>query len=182
MNLYFRLLLIMIKSLFAKRISVLDEGRIRFRVWPMDCDINLHLTNGRYFALCDVGRFYFMGQVGSLYRTLGKKWLPITQAQEITYFKPINPFQSFEVTTQLIYWDDKYWYTDHRFLVGDKLCAVVQVRGVFVHRRKVISFRDVLGLTGEEVADRPLPAMVGHWQALIDSRKAPQTESQPAPA
>lgn len=174
MNLYFRLLMIMIKSLYAKKISVLDEGRIRFRVWPLDCDINLHLTNGRYFALCDVGRFYFMGQVGSLYRTLGKSWLPITQAQEITYYKSINPLQSFEVTTRLIYWDDKYWYTEHRFLVGEKLCAVVQVRGVFVHKRKVISFRDVLALTGEDVVDRSLPSMVEHWQKLIEYRKEPR--------
>jgi acyl-CoA thioesterase FadM len=171
MNLHFRLLLILLKSLFAKRIGLLEESHMKYRVWPLDCDFNLHLTNSRYFSLCDVSRFYYMGQVGVLFTLLKRKWLPIAQAQEIGYYKPINPFQRFEIVTRFTHWDEKYWYTEHRFIAAGKLCAVVQVRGVFVHRGKVLPFHDVLAVVDEEVAVPDKPVTVAHWQRLIDSRK-----------
>ena len=121
MNLYFRLLLVLVKSMFARQTGVLDESRSWYRAWPFDCDINLHLTNARYFALCDLSRIYYMGQVGVLFKMIKRKWLPIAQAQEISYFKPIKPFQRFEVLTRFYYWDDKYWYTEHKFFAADKL-------------------------------------------------------------
>jgi acyl-CoA thioesterase FadM len=171
MNLYFRLLFVLLKSKVASKIGLLDESRLKYRVWPLDCDINLHLTNARYFSLCDLSRIYYMGQVGVLFNLIKRKWLPVAQAQEICYFKPINPFQQFEVLTRFTHWDDKYWYTEHRFFTAEKLCAVVQVRGVFVHRRKVLPFHDVVALVDEEVAVPDKPITVEHWQRLIESKK-----------
>ena len=74
-----------------------------------------------------------MGQVGVLFKMIKRSWLPIVQAQEITYLKPINPFQRFEVSTRFSHWGDKYWYTEHKVFAADRLSAVLQVRGVFVH-------------------------------------------------
>ena len=171
MNLYFRLIMILFKSRFASKIGVLDESCMTYRVWPFDCDINLHLTNARYFALCDLSRIYYMGQVGVLFKLIARNWLPVAQAQEISYYKAINPFKKFKVLTQLIYWDEKYWYTEHKFISNNKLCAVVQVRGVFVHGRKVLPFYDVLAVTGEKVDTPDKPITVEKWQALIESKK-----------
>jgi len=57
MNLYLRLLLIIIK-IKRLRLCIEPEGtsRISFRVWPHDCDLNLHLTNSRYLAFMDLAR------------------------------------------------------------------------------------------------------------------------------
>lgn len=171
MNLYFRLLFVLFKSLFSTTIRVLDESRLSFRVWPFDCDINFHLTNARYLALCDLSRIYYMGQVGVLAKLLKRKWLPVVQSQEISYFKPVNPFQRIEVLTNLVYWDQKYWYTEHRFVVADHVCAVVQVRGVFIKGKKVVSMHDVVALAGEDVTVPVKPVKVEHWQSLIDAKK-----------
>ena len=170
MNLYFRLLLVLMKSLFASRREALDESRSSYRAWPFDCDINLHLTNARYFALCDLSRIYFMGQAGVLLKALKRKWLPIVQAQEVRYFKPINPFQRFEVVSKLTYWDDKYWYIEHKFVVGEKLCAILQVRGVFACGRTIISFNELLALSGSIVESPEKPDNVQFWHNLIDSK------------
>ena len=167
MNLYFRLILVLIKSMFARRIGVLDESRSGYRVWPFDCDINLHLTNARYFALCDLSRIYYMGQVGVLFKMLKQKWLPVAQAQEVSYFRPIKPFQYFEVLTRFSYWDEKYWYTEHKFFAAGKLCAVIQVRGVFVHGKQVLPMRDVLVLTEEDIKAPDKPVNVESWQKLL---------------
>ncbi len=167
MNLYFRLLLILVKSLAPASKQPLDESRCSFRVWPFDCDINLHLTNARYFALCDLGRIYLMGQTGILFKVLKHKWLPIVQAQEVRYFKPINPFQRFEVATRITYWDEKYWYSEHKFMVGDKLCAILQVRGVFVHGRNIIPMAEILALTGSDIEPPDKPENIESWHNLI---------------
>ena len=171
MNLYFRLLLVLFKCIFVNNIHVLDKSRLNFRVWPFDCDINFHLTNARYFALCDLSRIYYMGQVGVLTKLLKRKWFPIVQSQEISYFKSINPFQRVEVMTALIYWDDKYWYAEHKFVVNDSVCAVVQVRGVFMQGRKVVSVHDVVALADEDVVVPTKPANVECWQKLIEIKK-----------
>ena len=58
MNLYFRLILVFIKSLFAGKRNPLEASVVHFRVWPLDCDVNLHLTNSRYFAFADLGKAF----------------------------------------------------------------------------------------------------------------------------
>lgn len=174
MNLYFRLILILLKSAFTTKLDVLEESRLKYRAWPLDCDINFHLTNARYFSLCDLSRIYYMSQLGILFQLIKKKWLPVAQAQEISYFKQINPFQEFEVVTRLTHWDNKYWYTEHRFFAANQLHATLQVRGVFVHSKRVLPFRDVLALTGENVQVPETPVTVEHWQTLIASKKEPK--------
>ena len=171
MNLYFRLLMILIKSMFAPRTGLLDGGRTGFRVWPFDCDVNFHLTNARYFAFCDLGRIYYLGQVGLLFEMIKRKWLPVVQAQEVSYIRPMKPFQRFDVSTELSYWDDKYWYTTHQFIADGQLYAVLQVRGVFVHGKNIIPSAELLALTGKDVPLPDKPDTVAHWQRLIDSRK-----------
>ena len=170
MNLYFRLIMVLLKSAFTRQIGVLDESRSCYWVWPFDCDINFHLTNARYFALCDLSRIYYMGQIGVLFNMIKRKWLPVAQAQEISYFKPIKPFQRFEVLTRFSYWDDKYWYTEHKFFAADKLCALIQVRGVFVHGIKVLPMRDVMALAKEDVEAPDKPDNVEYWQKLLSQK------------
>ena len=111
-----------------------------------------------------------MGQTGILFKAIKRKWLPIVQAQEVRYFKAINPFQRFDVVTRITYWDDKYWYSEHRFMVGDKLCAILQVRGVFVHGRDVIPMSELLALTGKDIEPPEKPENIESWHNLIASK------------
>ena len=179
MNLYFRLFLILIKSKLAARIGIYDKSFLSFRVWPFDCDINMHLTNARYFAFCDLGRIYYLAQAGILFKLIKRKWLPIAQAQEISYFRPINPLQSFKVYSRLSHWDEKYWYVEHSFFSAKKLCATVQVRGVFVSGGKLVSMKDVLKLAGDDVvAAMDAPVNVEYWQKLIDVKKASSAQAE----
>lgn len=171
MNLYLRLLRVLLMSAVSRRIGALDESRLRFRVWPHDCDVNLHLTNARYLALCDLARIYLMGQAGILFKLIRRGWLPVAQAQEVSYFRGINPFRRFDIVTRLVYWDDKYWYTEHRFVTGDRLCAIVQVRGVFVHKGKVLPMPDIVGLTGQQLEVPAKSPFISSWQELIETKK-----------
>ena len=139
--------------------------------WPLDCDINLHLTNSRYFALCDLARTYLLGQMGILAEVVRRNWLPVVQSQEATFIRPIDPFQRFEVCTRLLYWDEKYFYIEHRFVKGETLCAILHVRAVIRCGRVVVPVSDVVALTGVSVEAPVMPAAIAAWQALLDAKK-----------
>ena len=40
----------------ASRVDIFATTRVALRVWPNDLDLNLHVNNGRYLALADIGR------------------------------------------------------------------------------------------------------------------------------
>ena len=57
MNLYFRLILVLIAGLLSKtRTSIMEIHALWFTVLPNDLDTNLHMNNGRYLTIMDLGR------------------------------------------------------------------------------------------------------------------------------
>ena len=65
MNLIFRLIRIVIAALMGQRLGLLDTSEVRLRVWPSDLDFNLHMNNGRYFTVMDLGRIDLMIRIGA---------------------------------------------------------------------------------------------------------------------
>lgn len=64
MNLVFRSLGVALHALCGRPLSVSGTSRISTRVWPGDLDINLHMNNGRYLSLCDLGKIDLMLRTG----------------------------------------------------------------------------------------------------------------------
>lgn len=56
MNLWLRLLWLIVTAK-ARGALVLPEGVsiVTFRVWPHDLDLSVHMNNGRYLTLMDLG-------------------------------------------------------------------------------------------------------------------------------
>ena len=113
MNLYLRLLWLLWRMRSVVRRGLFEESRVAFRVWPNDCDLNLHMNNGRYLTFMDLGRTHLMGQAGMLKEMLRRRWLPVLAAAEITFIRSLAPFERFELVTRLVTWDEKYVYLEH---------------------------------------------------------------------
>ena len=64
MNLLLRLLRVLIAARFRGRIDVLDESVLNLVVWPTDLDLNLHMNNGRYLSVMDLGRIDHVARTG----------------------------------------------------------------------------------------------------------------------
>ena len=65
MNLWLRVLHLIITSFFRPKLDpVRDVSRLTFRVWPHDLDTSLHMNNGRYWTLMDLGRTDIMIRSG----------------------------------------------------------------------------------------------------------------------
>lgn len=171
MNLYLRLLKLLFLLPFVRRRALLDSGHITFRVWPTDCDINLHLNNGRYLTFMDLGRTHLLAQVGLLGKLLQHRWTPVLTAAEINYLRPIQPFQKFDLSTRLLTWDDKYFYMEQRFVAGGQLRAVALVKGLFLHRGKPVKNRAILAALDLDSAAPDMPEVVRHWNGLAVLKK-----------
>jgi len=170
-NLYLRLLKLLFLLPFVRRRVLLDSGHITFRVWPTDCDINLHLNNGRYLTFMDLGRTHLLAQIGLLGKLLQHRWTPVLTAAEINYLRPIQPFQKFDLSTRLLTWDDKYYYMEQRFVAGGQLRAVALVKGLFLHRGKPVKNRAILAALNLDSTAPDMPEVVRLWNGLAVLKK-----------
>ena len=165
MNLWFRMLRIFFISKFAEPIALFDESRVTFRVWPSDCDINLHMNNGRYLTLMDLGRTYFMAQLNMLWKLPKKKWFPVVGSVEIRYMRSLNPFQKFDLVSRVLTWDKKWIYLEQRFEAEGKIMAVARLRALFIGNSGIVPTDDILALATDMKPAPPDDEVMRLWDA-----------------
>jgi acyl-CoA thioesterase FadM len=118
MNLWVRLLWLLLS---APRRGGLDIARdpsvIDFRVWPHDLDIALHMNNGRYLTLMDLGRLDVMVRSGLWREVLRHKWTPIASAITVRFQRELRLFQKFRLETRLLCWDATLVVMEQLFII-----------------------------------------------------------------
>lgn len=172
MNLYFRLFWMLFRLLFKREEKGLTEPfRRPFRVWPSDCDFNLHLTNGRYFSLLDVARVEHLARMKLLVPLLMRGWLPVLNATEITFIRPLPPFGQFDIMTRIVSWDEKYLYLEQCFETPGTLHAVSLARAVFLHRGEILPPSEVAALAGYSGEAPPVPIIIRTWLDLLQEKR-----------
>ena len=137
MNMWFRLILTLLRARFGSRLTTSDASHVRFRVWPTDLDPNIHMNNGRYATLMDLGRIDLMGRAGKLSALTEAKVYPVVTAQHILYRRALQPFERFTLSTRLIGADERFFFMEQRFLRGGpdgELAARGLVQALFVRR------------------------------------------------
>jgi acyl-CoA thioesterase FadM len=160
MNLIIRFLRVFITALIKPRIDLLDASVLSFKVLPTDLDINLHMNNARYLSFMDLGRTDLMIRAGLLGAVSRERWKPVVGDINIKFRRPLQPFQSFKLRTQLLCWDEKWIYMEQRLESAKELHAIATVRGLFVGRKGSVPSRDVLDCLGHGGESPPFPAQV----------------------
>lgn len=151
MNLYFRLIRTLLLVFFQPRSDFREEVRMDYRVWPHDLDLNMHMNNGRYLTLMDLGRLQLMMRTGLAKHIFKNGWMPVLGAANVRYRRPLAPLRRFTLTTRLLSWDEKWFYIEHRFLQGQEVMAVAVVRAVILGKGKSLPtsvFTNLLGVQG----------------------------------
>jgi acyl-CoA thioesterase FadM len=164
MNLIFRLLAVVTAAILAamrgRRAGLLEPSALHFRVWPTDLDINLHMTNARYFSVMDLGRTDLMIRVGLGPAILRNRWQPVLGGATIRYRRSLRPFQRFTLVSRVLCWDDKYIFIEHRMETRGGLAALAVVQGAFLGGRGVVAPAEVLAALGTTAASPPIPDAV----------------------
>jgi acyl-CoA thioesterase FadM len=170
-NLYLRLFSLLLRMLRLPRRTVLDDSRVCFRVLPNDCDINLHMNNGRYLSFMDLGRVHLLGQIRLLPLIFRNRWMPVLAAAEINFIRSLRPFQKFELVTRVVTWDDKYVYMEQLFEVRGDIYAHAFVKGLFLGADGRVSNASVLALLGYAGEAPQMPEELRIWAELGSAKK-----------
>jgi len=110
---------------------LLSTTRVKLRVWPNDLDVNLHVNNGRYLALADIGRMHWFVRTGALAVARQQNAFPVVGDAIAKFRRDLKVFQTFEIHTRLLGWDHKWGFIEHRFVRENRVIGIVAIRGVF---------------------------------------------------
>ncbi|MFV3073393.1 thioesterase family protein [Niveispirillum fermenti] len=166
MNLIFRLLRVVVMALLSRRpFGPLDTSDLGLRVWLNDIDTNLHMNNGRYFTLADLGRVDMMIRSGMLGLILKRKWAPVLGAATIRFRRELKPAQPYRLKTRVLCWEGKWIYLEQRFeTVDGHLAAVIVVQAVFRERGRTIGTDELMRHMGVAMESPPMPEDLRAWQ------------------
>ncbi len=164
MNLLFRLLkTLLLFFMRPTRRGIFDESVVRFRVWPNDLDTNLHMNNGRYLTLMDLGRLDLLLHNGAVPHVLKHKWYPVLAGTLIRFRRPLNLFQKFEIRTRIVTWDVKWVYLEQTILRKGDLVLQAYLKGVFVGPKGSVPITRLLGLMDVKESPPPLTPGLTAW-------------------
>ena len=152
------------------RIGVLDEDRIRMRVWPNDIDFNFHLNNSRYLSCMDYGRIHMMAACGILAPAIKERWMPLVGSVDITYRRSLDLWASFELRSRTLCWDEKWIYMEQSFSSQDGLAAVAWVKGLFRSKEGNIPPQSIVDLVAPGTASPPVLESLAQWNEITKER------------
>ena len=166
MNLWLRLIWLL---LTAKRRGVIAMphglSSLLFRVWPHDCDVSVHMNNGRYLTLMDLGRTDIMLRSGLWREARRQGWTPIASAVTIRFRRELKPFQAFRLETRLLCWEDALVVMEQTFVIAGgprdgQIAARALFKGGLYDRRQrcfvpITDLMQTIGLTAESPPPSP---------------------------
>jgi acyl-CoA thioesterase FadM len=163
-SLILRLLWVVLGALRRPRLGPLDESVVPLRVLPNDLDTNLHLNNGRYLTLMDLGRVDLLIRLGVVREMRRRRWGGVVASLTVRFRRPLNLFQRFDLRTRLLCWDERWFYMEHRFTRGEDTLAVAVVRARFMAADgRRLPPAEVVAATEHAMDSPPMPPGVREW-------------------
>lgn len=172
MNLWLRLLALLLTVRFRRRANPFDTTSIRMTVWPNDLDLNMHVSNGRYLTMADLGRIDFVIRTGVAHIALARRARPIVGDAMAKFRKGLDPFQRFELQTRLLGWNDKWFFIEHRFIRKERAVGMVVMRGLFLAPAGAMKPAELLAPLGLPASSPELPDWVARWNQSCDDASA----------
>lgn len=164
MNLFIRLIKVLLATLWRPPLNLLDESIVEFRVWPNDLDLNLHMNNGRYLTLMDLGRLDLIFRMGMLRHMVRQRWQPMAASVTIRFRRALMPFQKFQIRTRLVCWDEQWIFFEQRFECESRLVARGFVRALLRGRTGNVPTAEILDVMGQNFASPAMSESVALWR------------------
>lgn len=178
MNLWLRLIKVLVAALFRPRLAMTDTSMLRFRVWPHDLDINVHMNNARYLALMDLGRFDLIVRAGLWRPMFRKRWQAVIGGALVRYRRPLKPFQPFTLASRMLCWDERWLYIEHRIEAAGVPACLTLVRAAFLKDGTIVPPQRVAAELGHVGPVPAVPAWVGQWRRADESAFEEQSPLQ----
>lgn len=121
MHLLFRTLLVLGLARRRPLVNPWEPSVLTMRALPTDIDVAMHINNGQYFSLFDLGRFDLMQRAGLLGPIRERGWTPVVQAEQIAFRRSVTLLQKFEIHTLFLGVDEKTLYFEQRVVIDDEI-------------------------------------------------------------
>lgn len=141
-----------------------------------DIDWAGHINNGMYFSIFDLGRFDLMFRSGVWQKIRQNKWVPVVQAETITFRKSVKLGTRFTQETLLLGADEKCIYFEQRIVVKGEIYARGYVATRMVSKKGPVPNAQIFAAAGvTPPAAGQIPAWMTQWRedtALPGARKS----------
>ena len=163
MNLFFRLFWTVLHAKIRSKQKVSDEGMTSFVVLPTDLDVLLHMNNGVYCSLMDLGRIDLLIRYGLAAKLSEKNWYPVIVSETIRFKRSLKLLDRFQIVTKTLGWDERYIYLEQKFLRKGQLYSMAIIKVQFLKKNGgTATPAEVVELIGEQ-SSPPLPKFVNAW-------------------
>lgn len=157
MRLRLRMLITLIRAMFFRqRIDASGTSVLRMRVWPNDVDVT-QVTNDRYHAYMDLGRFDFIARQGLIPTMARKGWGPRSRQAIIRNRHPLKLMQRFELHTSLLHWDDTWFWFKQEFVYNGRTTSMSYSKVGLSTKGKMVPTATVLSAIGQPTQSPPWP-------------------------
>ncbi|MHA7261609.1 acyl-CoA thioesterase [Arthrobacter sp. TMN-37] len=174
MHLLLRTLLLLLTSRRRSALDVWGQSSLPLRVLPTDIDIAMHVNNGMYFSLMDLGRFDLMVRSGVWARMRRRGWSPVAAGETISFRKSLRLGQRYSIETRIIGLDDRAVYFEQRMVADGEIYARAFIATRLVSGDGPVANEEILKEFGLPPADLVLPEWIHEWRlnnALPGSRR-----------
>ncbi|MBT2514497.1 thioesterase family protein [Arthrobacter sp. ISL-30] len=164
MHLLLRTLLLLFTSSRRPPLSVWDASSLPLRVLPTDVDIAVHVNNGMYFSLMDLGRFDLMVRSGVFKKMRRRGWSPVAAGETISFRKSLQLWQRYTIETRIIGLDSKAIYFEQRMVADGEIYARAHIATRLVSKGRPVSQEEILAEFGEPPVGLELPEWIHEWR------------------
>lgn len=163
MNLWLRMLWVVLTGFFRPRMHPMDESVLHFRVWPDDLDVNFHVNNGRYLTYMDLGRLDLILRSGMWRTMVGKRWNPVVGSAQVRFRRALKLGEPFTLRTRALAWDKRWVFLEHRLESRGRTACLALVKAAFVGPDGLVSSQELTEALQVDHAPE-LPPAVRAWQ------------------
>jgi len=170
MNLYLRLMLALVSGFRGPRLEYDAPSYKTFRVWPHDLDAFGHMNNGRYLQIMDVARAEWMARTGVLATMWDNRWSAVLGGGLTRYRLSLKLMQKYQVRTQLMHWDERWFFFEHAFIDHQgRRVAVGISRAALRSAGDWVSTNDIVTAVAPHATNPPPPDYLQHWLTLDEA-------------
>jgi len=165
MNLWLRILWLLLCTPFRKKLEApFGVSKLNWRVLPNDLDTNLHMNNGRYLTMMDLGRFDLILRMGLLGQARRRKWIPVLTAAKVRFRRELKLFQGYRLETRIVWWSDTHFVMEHRMITAgldakEKVACIALMLGGIYERaaRRFVPIAELMSVMHVN-AESPAPS------------------------
>ena len=171
MTLIFRTIQTIARHVLRPKLEALTEPLIEtYRVLPIDIDVFRHMNNAKYLNYLEAARWGMIVRGGFLKLAINYGWVFPLRSIHIEYYRQLTMFQKFEVRSQFIYFEEKWYHVLQRFYADGKEVARAHVVGTVRKGRENIPPEHYLKKMGLKSTEVVVPADVQKWFERVSGR------------